>query len=124
MSPLRAFALEATWLALRRVPLRVTPQGVEASGRAVLTAGPHHITVCRCEKAADVASAAKRLHERAAPWLCEKGGITRQLAREVSLCRTAQRVHGMKGLAQALQKRALAEHLVFEPDVRGIHVSL
>ena len=54
----------------------------------------------------DAASAAKRLHERAAPWLCEKGEITWGLAREVSLCRTARRVHGMhEGPRASLARR-------------------
>ena len=130
----------AKWLALRRAPLQVTALGVEPAGKAVLlraavasgmaavpalnAAGPHHITLRRCDCAAAAAAVAQRLQARGAPWLWEKGEARQPLAREASLCRTARRVEGMRRLMDALREGIAAEALAFEPDSRGLHVSL
>ena len=98
----------AKWLALRRAPLQVTALGVEPAGKAVLlrvavswgmaavpllnAAGPHHITLCRCEDAA----VAQRLQARAAPWLWEKGETRQPLAERRA---SAERPGGWKACA-------------------------
>ena len=134
------------WLALAkrlaawRLPLCVAPQQVRAHGAAVLlevavtwlgvpvpwlnTQGPHHVTLCRCPGAPEAAAVAAQLAAASAPWLWEKGVIRRQLARELSLCRTARVVEGMSGLVRALREETTRQQLAFEPDARGVHVSL
>lgn len=135
-----AWLVLAKWLALCRSPLQVTALGVAPSRAAVQlrvavtwgvaavpllnAAGPHHITLCRCDGPAAAAAVAQRLQARGAPWLWEKGEMKQQLAREVSFCRTARRVEGMPHLIEALREGVLAEALAFEPDSRGLHVSL
>ena len=88
------------------------------------TAGPHHITLRRCPEAARAEALAERLQTRGAPWLCEKGVARKQLARELRLFRTARRVEGLERLVGALREGVLDENLAFEPDERGLHVSL
>ena len=69
----------------------------------------HHVTVCRCPIPEAAAALAARLQARAAPWLCEKGVLRGQLAREVSLCRTARKLDGMETLLGALREEIARE---------------
>ena len=89
-----------------------------------VTPGPHHVTLCRCSGAPEATAVAAQLAAAGAPWLLEKGVIRRQLARELSLCRTARVVEGMSGLVDALREETTRQQLAFEPDARGVHVSL
>ena len=104
--------LLAKLLAKKRIAVRVTPKTIRAARRAVMlavvvvwagapvprlnTAEPHHITLCRCAGAARAEAVADRLQTRGAPWLCDRGVIREQLAREVWLFRTARRVEGLQ----------------------------
>ena len=104
----------AKWLALRCVPLRVTPQGVEASGRAVLltvtvqwgwlvvptlnTAGPHRT------RPAPRSASTSELPPGYARRARSPGGWR---ARFPSAERRGECTACMKGLAQALREGAL-----------------
>ena len=61
---------------------------------------------------------AARLQATATPWLCEKGVLREQLAKEAWLCRTARALEGMQVLRRALREGALQEALAFEPNER------
>ena len=50
--------------------------------------------------------------------------IKEQLAGEGCLCRTARKLDGMQRLIRVLREGILQEELDFEPDPRGLHVSL
>ena len=91
---------------------------------ALTTAEQHHVTLCRCGGRKEAGAVATRLQAAAAPWLCEKGILRQQLAKEAWLCRTAHVLEGMQLLRRALREGALQEDLPFEPDERGWHVSL
>ena len=124
--------LLAKRMALRRIGLQAAPLAIRPSGRAVLldvavswgpfavpalsAAGQHHLTLCRCVGREQAAAVAARLQARAGRWL--------QLAREVCLCRTARKLDGMQRLIRVLREGILQEKLDFEPDSRGLHVSL
>ena len=82
------------------------------------TAEPHHITLCRCAGAS-----AQR------PWRTDCRPATRPgCATEASFASsslaTSGRVEGLQRLVGALREAVLDEDLAFEPDARGLHVSL
>ena len=132
--------LLAKLLAKKRIAVRVTPKTIRAARRAVMlavvvvwagapvprlnTAEPHRITLCRCAGPARAEAVADRLQTRGAPRLRDRGVIREQLARDVWLFRTARRVEGLQRLVGALREAVLNEDLAFEPDARGLHVSL
>ena len=84
----------------------------------------HHLTLCRVSTAGEAVKVASALQEIWRRQPRQHGCVGPPLAKEPSLCKTARRVLGLDALAQPLRHAILDAGSKFEPDQRGMHVSL